>query len=470
MGCHWLHSGEAPTPTAAVQPPVISEPKVGVSGPLRPGEETGIAVTVSKAAGAILTYTWNVDGKIIKGQGSPAITYRAPDKAGTYKVSVVVNWDDQSVEQATFIKVEVPTPTPTPVPPTDTPVPPTATRMPPTATRMPPTATPVPPTATPTRPLTATPTTPPLGVTLTLTPQPPTVTIEGPRGEVPCPPDPPCRFSVWGEVTGVEADSDYRIIVFVNPGDPDLWWPHPVPSIGIKADGTWEGEAQIGDNKKPEQPGHGFDIVAVVMSVEEAMKVRDTFQELPEGVAKSSYVDLVTAGGTPQPPTPTPTPSPVGCDNFTSLKVIRPPLPLASSGVTGSFSAPQHCETGLPAGKGLSVGGTATNVPKDSFLWLLVYTPDTNYYPQCDNAAAGRCGANLSGGIWAVKTFIGRKGCKEHFHLVLVKMDQTDNDQLTQEMIQRAQSGDWAFERSELPASVEEIASIEVETAGSVCD
>lgn len=190
-------------------------------------------------------------------------------------------------------------------------------------------------------------------------------------------------------------------------------------------------------------------------------------------------VAVVTLTSPPQPPTDTPSPSPTEtptpppqppCDNFTSLKVTRRPLTLASSGATGSFSEPQHCDTGLTARTALSVWGTATDVPKDSFLWLLVYAPDTYYYPQCDNALAGQCGANFSNGSWGVKTFIGREGCREHFYLVLVTMNQSDNDQLTQEMIQRARAEDYAFERSELPASVEEIASIEVETAGSVCE
>ena len=152
--------GKTPTPIAAVQPPVISEPKVGAPTPLKPGEEAGISVEVSRATGVTLTYTWIVDGgEIVRGQESPAITYRAPDEPGTYNVRVVVEWDDQSVERATSIKVEEePTPTPTspptdtPVPPTDTPVPPTDTPVPTTDTPVSPTDTPVPPTDTPVLP------------------------------------------------------------------------------------------------------------------------------------------------------------------------------------------------------------------------------------------------------------------------------------------------------------------------------
>ena len=49
-------SGKTPTPVAAVQPPVISEPKVGAPTPLKPGEEAGISVEVSRATGVTLTY------------------------------------------------------------------------------------------------------------------------------------------------------------------------------------------------------------------------------------------------------------------------------------------------------------------------------------------------------------------------------------------------------------------------------
>lgn len=143
---------ETATPTAVAQALVIGEPKVSAPTPLKPGEEAGIAVDVFSDVGINLTYTWEADGgAIVRGQGSPAITYRAPDEAGTFNISVVVKWDSQSVNKATFIKVEIPTPTPT-FTPTDTPSPtPTETPTPtPTASPSPtPTETPTPtPTAT----------------------------------------------------------------------------------------------------------------------------------------------------------------------------------------------------------------------------------------------------------------------------------------------------------------------------------
>jgi hypothetical protein len=114
---------------AAVQPPLISEPKVDARIPLKPGEEAGISVDVFSTIGTSLIYTWYADGgEIVRGQGSPAITYRAPDKSGIYNVRVAVKWDGQTLEKATSIKVEEEsTPTPMLQSLTDTPVPPTGT-------------------------------------------------------------------------------------------------------------------------------------------------------------------------------------------------------------------------------------------------------------------------------------------------------------------------------------------------------
>lgn len=155
----WVVTGcrdKTPTPIVAAQAPVISEPKVGAPAPLRPGEEVGISVDVFSATGVALTYTWKADGgEIVRGQRSPAITYRAPAEPGTYNVRVVVEWDGRSVDKATSIRVEG-EPIPPPLLPTDTPtVIPTDT---PTLTATPtntPTLTPTP-TATPTN--TSTPT------------------------------------------------------------------------------------------------------------------------------------------------------------------------------------------------------------------------------------------------------------------------------------------------------------------------
>jgi hypothetical protein len=84
--------GKTSTPVAAVQPPIVSDPKVGASTPLKPKGEVGISVDVSSASGVALTYAWSADGgEIVRGQGSSAITYRAPDESGTYNVSTTLS-------------------------------------------------------------------------------------------------------------------------------------------------------------------------------------------------------------------------------------------------------------------------------------------------------------------------------------------------------------------------------------------
>jgi hypothetical protein len=98
---------------------MISDPT-----PQEPGKEVGISIDVSSAGGVTLTYTWNADGgEIVRGQGSPAITYRVPEEPGTYNVRVKVEWDGQSVEKVTTIRVEGEVSNPTPEPSTDTPEP-----------------------------------------------------------------------------------------------------------------------------------------------------------------------------------------------------------------------------------------------------------------------------------------------------------------------------------------------------------
>ena len=82
----WLLSGcNAATPAAVVPTPIIGEPKIGAPMPQQPDEEIGISVHVSSGSGLTLTYDWQADGgEIIRGQGSPAITYRVPNEPGIY--------------------------------------------------------------------------------------------------------------------------------------------------------------------------------------------------------------------------------------------------------------------------------------------------------------------------------------------------------------------------------------------------
>jgi hypothetical protein len=99
---------------------------------------------------------------------------------------------------------------------------------------------------------------------------------------------------------------------------------------------------------------------------------------------------------------------------------------------------------------------------------LLVYAPNNKYYPQCDDAPQGRCGANYDNGRWAVETWLGREGCKEHFHLVLVAVDETGDSFLRNTMESWAAAKSFlGLTAAELPEGITELDSIEVETAGT---
>ncbi|MEM7345494.1 MAG: ABC transporter substrate-binding protein [Chloroflexota bacterium] len=136
-----------PSLVTVASTPIISEPKV--TTPQYPGEEVGISIDVASPSGVVLNYVWNADGgEIVRGQGSPAITYRVPEEVGTYNIRVSVEWDDQSVEKVVSIKVEVEaTATFAPNPPTDTPTPTHTSTLTPSPTTTP-TDTPSPPTRT----------------------------------------------------------------------------------------------------------------------------------------------------------------------------------------------------------------------------------------------------------------------------------------------------------------------------------
>lgn len=248
--------GKTPTPIAEVKPPVISDPKVCAPTPLKPGEEAGISVDiVSCPAEITLTYEWIVEeggGKIIKGQESPAITYRAPDQPGIYNVRVVVNWDDQKVEKDTFITIEEePTPTDTPlasiatlVPPTDTPV-------------------------------------PSADITPTLQPTPPppsealAITDPSRDAEVGTP------VTVKGKWIEVAERGDWNLEVLVRSLQPnEPYWVQPDPDIAD--DGTWQSRpVHVG------RPGKDVGIRFEICVVATGLDLREGEQlfedELPEG-------------------------------------------------------------------------------------------------------------------------------------------------------------------------------------------
>jgi len=181
--------------------------------------------------------------------------------------------------------------------------------VPPTDTPVPPTATPVPPTATPTRPLTATPTTPPLGATPTLTPQratatpspsltatptpQPVVEITQPLDAIECPGTGECLFTVEGTSSNVVTNRDLRIYIFVFPVNPpgSGWYPQVSPAT-IQKDGTWlQTPAWLGSKQYPAKSGHTLQIVALVVH-KDADWNGTKLGEWSPGAAMPTYQDI----------------------------------------------------------------------------------------------------------------------------------------------------------------------------------
>jgi len=134
----------APAPIAEVPTPVVSDLSYSPNE-LLPGEAVAIWVNVAVAdQNTPVAYTWSTEGgKIMRGQGTAAIIYKAPDTPDTYGVSLKIEYGDWDTERSASIIVASPTPTPTPLPPTDTPMPVLLTQTPLPLTDTPP---PVPPT------------------------------------------------------------------------------------------------------------------------------------------------------------------------------------------------------------------------------------------------------------------------------------------------------------------------------------
>jgi hypothetical protein len=288
-----------------------------------------------------------------------------------------------------------------------------------------PTSTPTPiPTQTPTPTPTETP-------TPTLTPTPvstPTITISEPRSEVECPKAASCIFVIKGTSVGIVGNGNYKIVPFVNPwvGDPDTWFPQPDRPLGsaINEDGSWQAEVRIG-TEAGEEPGHHFEIVALVMDAAE--EITADFQALPSAIAKSNIVNLVTAG-----------PLPPGCSS------ARPPLEGAAD-FAGEveITTPSNCKTDLQTESPIPVAGTYEGIPDGVDIWVLVYPPNMVYYIQSPSACDGAKMAQ-TGGNWQVPVYLGGKtGPPEWFDIVVVLADQEASQFFSSSVMQMCQSGEY---------------------------
>lgn len=147
---------------------------------------------------------------------------------------------------------------------------------------------------TPTPTWTITPTvTPTFTMIPTPTPTPPpTIAITSPRAQVICPLAGTCSFSVTGTSSGIMCNPNLKSVIFIRPSGLDQWWPHW--EFAVMSDGSWQGKAQIGA-EPCQEAGHHFEIVAMVLDLDQARRVAAGSQSLPqEYVAQSNFVDLVT--------------------------------------------------------------------------------------------------------------------------------------------------------------------------------
>lgn len=126
----------------------------------------------------------------------------------------------------------------------------------------------------------------------TSTPTPaPSLAITVPLGQVVCPLNDLCRFSVEGTSSGMESGPDLQIVVFINPQWSDKWFPQPAT---FRDGNTWYGSAQIGD-KRCWAIGDRFGIAAVALTGDQATRIPMGFQPLPSKfVAQSAPQRLVT--------------------------------------------------------------------------------------------------------------------------------------------------------------------------------
>jgi hypothetical protein len=103
------NSGETPTPIAHTSPPPeVLNFTLGSSGPVFTGEEISIQANIRRN-GHSVAYQWVVEagkGEIISGNGTPLITYKAPNTPGTYRIDVELQYDGDSLIKRSIV-VEV---------------------------------------------------------------------------------------------------------------------------------------------------------------------------------------------------------------------------------------------------------------------------------------------------------------------------------------------------------------------------
>ncbi len=253
-------------------------------------------------------------------------------------------------------------------------------------------------------------------------------------------------FTLNPNITDVQAGKDISVVLSFDP------------PVGIR-EARWEMVSGSGMIKPPE----GSEAVVFTAPQEAGNVIIGVSGTTSDGTPfDKKYTFNVVL-----PPTPTSLPP---C-SFTSVPIAPPQF--TQSTLEGTIVSPARCENKLPVGTAIPVSGTAGSIPENVRLWLLALARNGLYYPQCNDATKGLCSANYDAiaGTWSVPVYLGDKAypsCKERYYLVLVAVDSSGNDTLIEGMKMAAKENKYGIAPADLPESIEELARVEVETAGGV--
>ncbi len=91
--------------------------------------------------------------------------------------------------------------------------------------------------------------------------------------------------------------------------------------------------------------------------------------------------------------------------------------------LTAEIEKPTHCSTQLPWGESLKVGGSYTGNLEGRELWVIVFAPDSRYYPQT-LGACDQLPARAGDGRWYTPMSLGGQGQFD----IIVAVARTDAD------------------------------------------
>jgi hypothetical protein len=98
---------------------------------------------------------------------------------------------------------------------------------------------------------------------------------------------------------------------------------------------------------------------------------------------------------------------------------FRDPIEGPPVDVEAMITSIDNCADNLPTASSIRLRGTYSGDLTNRELWVLVYPPDVNYYPQTSDACRG-LSAQFADGQWLETIRLGRAGVPEAFHIVLV--------------------------------------------------